>query len=194
MEVSKQQAATAVTNEDIALEQTTTLSTIEQPFEENYSVGWKTYIAIFALALANCCATFSNTTNTIIKFQVMSVGGAADASWIANSNFLLTLACGPIFGSLTDRLGKKWFIVGGCAIGVIGSFVSSSAKSVYRIIGGNVLTGIAVSLEHDICSSHADFDCRTLVASFRSLPIKKSLRISSDRMPSLLQYDNPMVN
>lgn len=147
MEISKQQAATAVTNEDIALEQTTTLSTIEQPFEEDYSVGWKTYVAIFALALANCCATFSNTTNTIIKFQVMGVGGAADASWIANSNFLLTLACGPIFGSLTDRLGKKWFIVGGCAIGVIGSFVSSSATSVYRIIGGNILTGIAVSFE-----------------------------------------------
>ncbi|KAI5194254.1 hypothetical protein E4T38_09625 [Aureobasidium subglaciale] len=110
---------------------------------EDYSVGFKTYFAIFSLALANCCATLSNTTNTIIKFQVMSVGGSAVASWIANSNFLLTLACGPIFGSLTDRMGKKWFIVGGCAIGVVGSFISSSATQVYTIIGGNILTGIA---------------------------------------------------
>ncbi|KAI4723378.1 hypothetical protein E4T48_00572 [Aureobasidium sp. EXF-10727] len=142
MEISKQQSAQTFEHEDMALEHSATLSTVDQPLED-YSVGFKTYAAIFALALANCCATFSNTTNTIIKFQVMSVGGAANASWIANSNFLLTLACGPIFGSLTDRLGKKWFIVGGCAFGVVGSFVSSSATSVYRIIGGNILTGIA---------------------------------------------------
>ena len=72
----------------------------------------------------------------------MSVGGASEASWIANGNFLLTLACGPIFGSLADRLGKKWFIVGGCVCGVLGSFVSSSARDVYQIVGGNILVGV----------------------------------------------------
>jgi len=144
MEIQKQPEA--MHHEEIPLEHAITLSNAEEPLED-YRVGWKTYLAIFALALANCCATFSNTTNTIIKFQVMSVGGASSASWIANSNFLLTLACGPIFGSLSDRLGKKWFIVGGCALGVAGSFISSSATSVSRIIGGNGLTGIAVSTQ-----------------------------------------------
>lgn len=115
----------------------------EEEEAPDYKVGFKTMLAIFALSLANCCATLSNTTNTIIKFQVMSVGNSNEASWIANGNFLLTLACGPIFGSLADRLGKKWFIVVGCAIGVIGSFVSSSANNIYTIIGGNILTGVA---------------------------------------------------
>ncbi|EMC96069.1 hypothetical protein BAUCODRAFT_25017 [Baudoinia panamericana UAMH 10762] len=116
---------------------------IEHEEDVNYSVGVRTSLAIIALALANCCATLSNTTNTIIKFQVIAVGGAAEASWIANGNFLLTLACGPIFGSLADRLGKKWFIVGGAAVGVAGSFISASGKDVFTIIAGNVLTGIA---------------------------------------------------
>ena len=107
----------------------------------DYSIGTKTVLAIAALALANCNATLSNTTNTIIKYQVMAVGGASVASWIANGNFLLTLACAPVFGSLADRLGKKWFIVGGCAMGVVGSFVSSSASSPYTLIGGNILVG-----------------------------------------------------
>jgi MFS family permease len=108
-----------------------------------YTVGIRTMLAIFALALANCNATLSNTTNTIIKFQIQAVGGASEASWIANGNFLLTLALAPIFGSLADRLGKKWFVVGGCALGVVGSFVSSSAKTVYTLISGNVVVGIA---------------------------------------------------
>jgi len=137
-------------HQEIPLEHAITFSNAEEPLED-YRVGWKTYLAIFALALAKCCATSSNTTNTIIKFQVMSVGGAFSASWIANSNFLLTLACGPIFGSLSDRLGKKWFIVGGCALGVAGSFISSSATTVSRIIGGNALTGIAVSRRLALC-------------------------------------------
>lgn len=144
MDIQKHADDMHIEQHDIPLEPSLTLSTEQDPFEE-YRVGFKTFFAIFALALANCCATFSNTTNTIIRFQVMSVGGASNASWIANSNFLLTLACGPIFGSLTDRLGKKWFIVVGCALGVAGSFISSSATSVYTIIGGNCLTGIAVS-------------------------------------------------
>lgn len=144
MELQKNPATMHLENDDIPLEQVTTLGSANR-VSEDYSVGLRTSFAIIALALANCCATLSNTTNTIIKFQIMSVGGSADASWIANSNFLLTLACGPIFGSLADRLGKKWFIVGGCAVGVAGSFISSSATGVYTIIGGNILTGIAVS-------------------------------------------------
>lgn len=109
----------------------------------SYAVGIRTFLAILALALANCNATLSNTTNTIIKFQVESVGGAEEASWIANSSFLLTLACAPIFGSLADRVGKKWFIVCGCLLGVTGSFISSAASSVYVLIAGNTLVGIA---------------------------------------------------
>lgn len=109
--------------------------------QENYKLGLRTIMAIVALALANCNATLTNTTNTIIKEQVMSVGGASIASWIANGNFLMTLAGAPILGSLADRLGKKWFIVGGCAIGIVGSFISSSARSAHTLIAGNCLTG-----------------------------------------------------
>lgn len=46
-------------------------------------------------------------------------------------------------GSLGDRLGKKWFMVGGCLIGVIGSCVSASSHRLSDIVGGNILTGIA---------------------------------------------------
>jgi len=35
--------------------------------DQDYHVGVRTILAILALSIANCCATFSNTSNTIIK-------------------------------------------------------------------------------------------------------------------------------
>ncbi|KAF4628323.1 hypothetical protein G7Y89_g9833 [Cudoniella acicularis] len=112
-----------------------------------YQLGWKTILALLTLSMGNVCAALSNTTNTTIKFQIATLAkspaDAALASWIANGNFLVVLALGPIFGSLSDRLGKKWFLVGGALIGIIGSVVSGSAHKITTVIGGNILTGIA---------------------------------------------------
>ncbi|KAF4424476.1 drug facilitator PEP5 [Fusarium acutatum] len=108
-----------------------------------YQVRWKTLMAVFALSMANCCAAIANTTNTIIHFQVMDLGDAGMQAWISNANLLVTLAFGPVLGSLSDRFGKKWFIVIASIIGIVGSVVSGSAKSVTTIIIGNILTGLA---------------------------------------------------
>ncbi|KAG5812311.1 hypothetical protein H9Q74_004624 [Fusarium xylarioides] len=107
-----------------------------------YQVRWKTLMAVFALSMANCCAAIANTTNTIIHFQVMDLGGASKQAWISNANLLVTLAFGPVLGSLSDRFGKKWFIVIASVIGIVGSVVSGSAKSITTIIIGNILTGL----------------------------------------------------
>ncbi|EGU88497.1 hypothetical protein FOXB_00987 [Fusarium oxysporum f. sp. conglutinans Fo5176] len=108
-----------------------------------YQVRWKTLMAVFALSMANCCAAIANTTNTIIHFQVMDLGDAGMQAWISNANLLVTLAFGPVLGSLSDRFGKKWFIVIASIIGIVGSVVSGSAKSITTIIIGNILTGLA---------------------------------------------------
>ncbi|ESZ93759.1 major facilitator superfamily permease [Sclerotinia borealis F-4128] len=112
-----------------------------------YQLGWKTILALISLSMANSCAALANTANTVIKFQVASVAqGPADAalaSWIANGSFLVVLALGPIFGSLSDRVGKKWFMVCGAIIGVVGSVISGKAENIHQIIGGNILSGAA---------------------------------------------------
>ncbi|KAJ5994663.1 hypothetical protein N7451_010387 [Penicillium sp. IBT 35674x] len=109
----------------------------------SYNVTWRTLLAILALSVSNTCAAISNTTNTIIRFQVESLGNSALASWIANANLLVTLAFGPVLGSLSDRFGKKWFIVMASVLGVVGSIVSGSAQRMPVVIIGNILTGMA---------------------------------------------------
>jgi len=46
-------------------------------------------------------------------------------------------------GYLSDRIGKKAIIVTCCLIGIAGSVTSGTAHSIYQIIGGNILTGLA---------------------------------------------------
>ncbi|KAK6083339.1 siderophore iron transporter [Seiridium cupressi] len=109
----------------------------EDESQSPYELGWRTILAVLALAMGNVCAALANTTNTTIKFQVATLArspaDASLASWIANGNFLCSLALGPIFltpdeGSLGDR---------------VGSCVSGSSHNLRDIVGGNVLTGIA---------------------------------------------------
>ncbi|KAJ5771540.1 hypothetical protein N7520_002069 [Penicillium odoratum] len=107
-----------------------------------YQVRWRTLMAIFALSWSNNCAAISNTTNTIISFQIQDLGGVSLASWIANANLLVTLAFSPVFGSLSDRLGKKWFIVLCSILGMVGSVTSGSAHKTTVIVVGNALTGL----------------------------------------------------
>jgi hypothetical protein len=85
-----------------------------------YQLGWRTILCVITLSMGNVCAALANTvsnlsglccfkltlqTNTTIKFQVATVArspaDAALASWIANGNFLVVLAAGPIFVSGT---------------------------------------------------------------------------------------------
>ncbi|KAM0130084.1 hypothetical protein ACHAP3_007555 [Botrytis cinerea] len=112
-----------------------------------YQLSWKTIIAFISLSMANSCTAITNTANTVIKFQVASVAkspaDAALASWIANGSFLVVVALGPIFGSLSDRVGKKWFMVCGAILGLIGGVIAGKAEHILQIIGGNILIGAA---------------------------------------------------
>ncbi|KAF2665100.1 MFS general substrate transporter [Microthyrium microscopicum] len=114
-----------------------------EPEPENlYQVKLTTILAVIALSWANNCAALSNTVNTTIKFQVAALGEPELAPWLANSNFVVTLAIAPVFGFLSDRLGKKWFLVLGSIMGMMGAVISGSAHKTTTIIIGNCFIGL----------------------------------------------------
>lgn len=55
--------------------------------------------------------------------------------------------CLLIVGRISDIVGRRWFLIGGQAIGLIGSIVCALATSVDMVIGGTVLAGIAGAVE-----------------------------------------------
>ena len=46
-----------------------------------------------------------------------------------------------LFGRLSDILGRRYFLLGGTLLSVIGSIVCAQARDVNTVIGGSVLTG-----------------------------------------------------
>ncbi|OAG36933.1 copper-translocating P-type ATPase [Fonsecaea monophora] len=70
--------------------------------------------------------------------------------WIGLVNTLM-LACGYIIvGRLSDLCGRRYFFVGGNTLGLVGAIVCSRASSITNLIGGNVLLGLAASVQTSI--------------------------------------------
>ena len=121
----------------------------QQPYADvKYNMTWRTYSALVALSLAFSINTFTSAgPPSAIAYQVATFpADAANGSWIANAPLFPLIALTPIFGTLSDRYGKRWFIVSGCLVGVVGSAIAGSAKSMNMIIGGQAISGIATGL------------------------------------------------
>ena len=124
------------------------LQTTELEDDVVYKMTWRTYMGSLSLALAFSINTFTSAgPPSTIAYQVATFPlEAANGSWIANAPLFPLIALTPIFGTLSDRYGKKWFLACGCLFGVVGSAVAGSAKNLGMIIAGQTISGVATSL------------------------------------------------
>ncbi|CAM1502741.1 Fc.00g075170.m01.CDS01 [Cosmosporella sp. VM-42] len=70
------------------------------------------------------------------------VQGGITASMAAGS-WLGALCSGP----LSDRLGRKWSIMLGCTIWMVGSILSCASQNIGMLIVGRIINGLAVGIE-----------------------------------------------
>lgn len=70
--------------------------------------------------------------------------------WIGVVN-TLTLTVGfTLVGRLTDTFGRRWFVIGGNILAVIGTIVASRAMAVPTLIGANVLSGLGAVVQTSV--------------------------------------------
>jgi MFS family permease len=70
--------------------------------------------------------------------------------WIGLVNTLM-LACGCIIvGRLSGLCGRRYIFAGGSCLGLIGAIVCSRETSIPNLISGNVLLGLAASVQTSI--------------------------------------------
>ena len=133
--------------EDRVQQLETSDSSLHNGMNRPYRMTWRTYSALISLALAFSVAAFASAgPASCILFQAASFpDDAQNASWIANAPLFPNIAFSPIVGTLSDRYGKKWFVVGGCILGVIGSAIAGSATSLNMLIGGQTITGAGIA-------------------------------------------------
>ncbi|KAH6700561.1 fungal trichothecene efflux pump [Leptodontidium sp. MPI-SDFR-AT-0119] len=120
-------------------------SSSEEEDDGSSSWSWRTQAAVFALSLAWGASTFGLTgPNSAIGYVVNEYPeSASDGSWIANTPLFCIVTLPPILGAASDRYGKRWFLIIGGLLGVIGSAISGKATSMNMVIGGQTLCGIA---------------------------------------------------
>lgn len=50
-------------------------------------------------------------------------------------------------GRLSDIFGRRWFMIGGGVLGIIGSLINATAKDINTILGGTVFIGLAGAVQ-----------------------------------------------
>lgn len=62
-------------------------------------------------------------------------------------NTLIKGVCLLLVGSVSDTVGRRYFMIGGQTCGLIGAILSATSKNVTTLIGASVFTGIAGSAQ-----------------------------------------------
>lgn len=81
--------------------------------------------------------------------------GIINADVGPNPNYVLiptvkTLTTGiglTLVGRLSDIFGRRWFMIGGCSLGILGSIINATAHDIPTIIGGTVFVGMAGAVQ-----------------------------------------------
>ena len=48
-----------------------------------------------------------------------------------------------LFGRLSDKFGRRYFMIGASVVGIIGGIIACTAKNMNTLIGANVLLGLS---------------------------------------------------
>ncbi|RFU33262.1 hypothetical protein B7463_g3049, partial [Scytalidium lignicola] len=73
------------------------------------------------------------------------IGPNLNITWVPLV-FPLCLSVGlALVGRLTDLFGRRWFLIGGQVLGLVGAAVCATAKNVPTLIGGTTIVGVAAS-------------------------------------------------
>lgn len=80
--------------------------------------------------------------NTALPKIVASLGGITLFSWVVTAYLLASTSVVPILGRLSDLYGRKWFMMGGVIVFLIGSMLSGLAQDMTQLIAFRALQGL----------------------------------------------------
>jgi EmrB/QacA subfamily drug resistance transporter len=104
--------------------------------------------AALATVLAVLFLTFLDTTIVSVilgNIQYHLGSGVVPLQWVVNAYSLVFASLMLLAGSLSDRFGRKTFMVGGIAVFCLGSLLCALAPSVGWVIGGRAVMGVGAA-------------------------------------------------
>jgi MFS family permease len=116
--------------------------------DQTYQMSWRTGLAVLSMSLLFGVTTYAITgPNFAISSMVETFpAGAKNAVWIADASLVAAVSIPNMVGPTSDRYGKKWFLVIGPIISIVGAIISAKSKNLNTIIVGQAVGGLGSSL------------------------------------------------
>ncbi len=121
--------------------------------------GWALASVLAGLMLTLLLSALDQTiVGTALPKIITDLQGADLYIWPTTSYLLASTTMIPIVGKLSDQFGRKWFLVAGIVIFLVGSALSGASQTMYQLIafrglqglGGGVLMSLVFTLVGDI--------------------------------------------
>lgn len=117
--------------------------TLRSPPIGNFKPDWRFWLIYVSL----CLVTFASSVDNTIVFTALptitrTLGGGSDYVWIANSYVVASIAVQPLFGQVSNILGRRMPSLVVVALFALGSGIAGGANSVAMLIAGRTIQGI----------------------------------------------------
>ena len=109
--------------------------------------GFALFSVLAALMLTLLLEALDQTVvGTALPRIVSTFNGFDRYTWVVTAYILASVTMVPIIGKLSDTFGRKWFLISGAAIFLLGSFLSGAAQSMNELIAFRALQGLGAGM------------------------------------------------
>jgi len=100
-------------------------------------------LTLAGLMLAQFLASLDQTVvGTALPKIITDLGGFSKYTWVVTSYMITSTVMVPIVAKLSDMYGRKWFLVGGIIIFLVGSAICGTSQSIDQLIAYRAIQGV----------------------------------------------------
>src|SRR5258706_15476752 len=120
----------------------TTTTTLSQ--QDNKRIqGFRLFSILTALLLSLLLETLDQTiVGTAMPRIIEELHGLDRYSWVVTAYILASMTMIPIVGKLSDQFGRKWFLLSGTALFLLGSILAGASQSMDQLIIFRAVQGL----------------------------------------------------
>ena len=105
--------------------------------------GFALFSVLAALMLTLLLESLDQTVvGTAMPRIIATLNGFDRYTWVVTAYLLASVTMVPIIGKLSDQFGRKWFLITGASIFLLGSVLSGAATSMNELIAFRALQGL----------------------------------------------------
>ncbi|HLZ56296.1 MAG TPA: MFS transporter [Ktedonosporobacter sp.] len=104
-------------------------------------------LVIIALMLSLLLEALDQTiVGTAMPRIIAELHGLDRYTWVVTAYVLATMTMVPIVGKLSDQFGRKWFLLGGTGLFLVGSLLAGASQTMNQLILFRALQGLGAGM------------------------------------------------